>query len=524
MSEARTSGGVSISGSSAAGGDGPEQSWRNSVLLSTMMFLQYAIGGLWVPIASIYLTTSPDAGGLGFTGGQVGWIYALTGLIGAITAPFIAGQVADRYLNAERALALLLLALAVMQYLMAGTTVFALFLVFSIINAIAYAPTMALSNSISLQNLRDKEKQFPLVRTWGTIGWIVAGWLFGILWLDTGDKVRDVRRIADALRIGAVVAVAYAAFAVLLLPRTPPRREVAHPLAFARAFRLLTQRGFLVLVLAAVPIAVVHTGYFIRCSPYLKQDIGIPEKWVQAVMSVGQICEIFFLAVLGLFLKRLGYKRVLVLGGLAYVLRFAIYAVGQPAWLVVVAQGLHGVCFACFYAAAFIYVDRSAPADVKHSAQTVFGMILGVSGVLAGVYNQFFDRFTRPVMAEVVREGGGAASAPAKPSAAARPVVSMTRSDGTVTVKLPGHGCRDGDRLRVWAAQKDFSGVHVVQVTDSDTLTYRLPEAVAAAAPVAARGVQSYTEFWWTQAAVALGATLILLLFLPARRPDEQAS
>ncbi len=192
-----------------------------------------------------------------------------------------------------------------------------------------------------------------------------------------------------------LVSIAMALFCIFLLPRTPPKKDVAHPLAFAKAFKLLAHPGFLILTIAAVPIAISHTGYFIRCSPYLKQDIGITDRWIQTVMGIGQISEVLFLMLVGLLLKRIGYRWMLVIGAFGYVSRFAIYAIGQPAWLVILAQGLHGVCFACFLATAYMYVERVASADIRHSAQTVFGMILGISSVLAAVYNAPFDRFTK---------------------------------------------------------------------------------------------------------------------------------
>ena len=368
---------------------------RIFILLSVMMFLQWAVPGLSAPILPKYLSTAAGEGGLGFTGTQVGMLYGLAAAIGAILAPFIAGQVADRYLNADRAMAILLVFVGIVQILLAGTTGFAMFFVLFMASSIVFAPTASLTNSISFHNLTEKERRFGLVRLWGTIGWVVASGLFCNIWLNTDSRVENVHRIADSLRVAGVLAVAYAAYCLLLLPKTPPNRDVADPLAFARAFKLFLHPGFLVVSIVAVPIAMVHACYFMRISPYLTQEIGIPEKYLGWTIGLGQAAEVVFLALLAIFLKRLGYRGVLALGAASYALRYTIFAVGEPHWLVVAAQGLHGLCFGCFYAGAFLYVERVAAADIRHSAQTVFNLVLTMGGVVASFYNGFFDRFTK---------------------------------------------------------------------------------------------------------------------------------
>ncbi len=362
--------------------------------LAIMMFLQYAVWGVWLPYLANYLRADPEAGGLGFTDGQIGWILGLAGSIGAVAAPFIAGQIADRYLNAERALALLLLLGGIVKIITAYQTTYAAWLWLSILYSVLYMPTLALTNSIAMANLDDPERKFPPVRSLGTIGWIAASTLFPLLWLTTGDGVKDTNRLVDSLIVSGVLAIGYAVYAVLVLPKTPPKRDVPNPLAFAEAFGLLRQRGFFVVTMIALPIAMIHQCYFIRTGPYLEEAVGFATKWVGPIMAIGQWSEIAVLAMLGLMLKRLGYKGVLIVGTLAYVVRFAIFTLEQPPWLIAAAMVLHGFCYGCFFAGAFLYVDRVAPQDVRHSAQTVFGIIiLGVGPILAGFFNQYFDRF-----------------------------------------------------------------------------------------------------------------------------------
>jgi MFS family permease len=139
----------------------------------------------------------------------------------------------------------------------------------------------------------------------------------------------------------------------------------------------------------------IHNAYFVRTGPFL-ESLGFAKAYVGPLMSIGQVSEIVFLSFLGLVIARLGYKWTLVLGALAYFARFAVFALAteETRQLVVVANALHGLCYGFFFAGAYIYVEKVAGPDIRHSAQTVFGIIiLGLGPVLAGVYNQFVDRW-----------------------------------------------------------------------------------------------------------------------------------
>jgi predicted MFS family arabinose efflux permease len=250
-------------------------------------------------------------------------------------------------------------------------------------------PTLPLTNSVSFQNLTDPAKEFPPIRMFGTIGWAVAAGVFPWVWLGTNDSVENTRRIADALKASGTLSIFYALYCFFLLPKTPPKPS-AEPIAFAKAIRLFRHPGFAVVSLIALPIAMIHMAFFFRFFPFLTNEVKIPMKYVGFVTSIGQYSEMLFLAVLGLLLKRWGFKTVLTIGIVGYALRFAIFSMIQPWWLISAAQTLHGLCYAFFYAAAYIYVEKVAPADIRHSAQTLFGLIiLGIGPILAGVYNQF---------------------------------------------------------------------------------------------------------------------------------------
>ena len=383
--------------------------------LSVMMFLQYAVWGVWLPLLARYLGASVEAGGLGFTGAQIGWILGLAGSVGALTGPFIAGQVADRYMNAERALALLLFLGGIVQYILAMQTSYAAWMMLSIVYSVLYMPTLALTNSVAFANLDDPEKKFPPVRSLGTIGWIVASVAFPLFFMTKPETIGVIKswpfiggesrpdaiaQIAMALKVSGVASIIYAVYSVLVLPKTPPKKVVQHPLAFAEAFSLFRRLDFTILTLAALLISMIHNCYFIRTPSYLVDAVGFADDKFGPVMAIGQVSEIVVLAVLGLFLKKLGYKWVLTLGAMSFALRYGLFAyvLSDEVPSKAIVQGamlLHGLNYGFFFAGSFLFVEKVAPEHIRHSAQTVFGIIiLGAGPVLAGIYNGKFDRFT----------------------------------------------------------------------------------------------------------------------------------
>lgn len=366
--------------------------------LSVMMFLQYAVWGAWLPLAARFLLAEQANGGLGFSGYQVGMILGLAGSIGAIASPFIAGQIADRYFRTERVLATLLLVGAVVKWYTAQQTAYSSWLWLSIVYSVVYMPTLALSNSLAFSHLKDAELEFPAVRVWGTIGWIAASWTFPMIWLQTdlgaqwmppflvGSEMEGVTgRLIHSLVFSSMISVVYGLYC-LTLPATPPKRDATERLAFAKAFRLLARPSFALLVITGLIISTIHQVYFIQAPPYLSA-IGLLDSQIGPAMTVGQFSEIAVMAVLGIFLKRLGFRAVITVGALAYFLRYGIWGmVDLPVPVLVASQALHGLCYACFFAAAYIYVDRLAPVDIRHSAQTVFAIImLGGGPVLGGM-------------------------------------------------------------------------------------------------------------------------------------------
>ena len=360
------------------------------------MFLQYALWGAWLPVTARYLSASVAEGGLGFTGSQIGMTLGLAGSIGAVMAPFIAGQIADRYFSTERILAFLVTAGGVVKWITSYQTEYSAWLVLSIIYSVLYMPTLALSNSITFAHIDDQENDFPKIRIWGTIGWIVASWVFPMIWLQTnlnfqwmppfivGAEVPNVTsRLADALKFSGLISITYGVFC-FLLPHTPPKKDAIEKLAFKKAFELFRFSSFTILVIASLAVSVIHQIYFLQTGPFLSH-IGILDSQIGPAMTIGQFAEILTMAYLGFFLKRLGFKKVITIGVAAYFMRYAIFGTESfPVWVIVASQAFHGFCYAFFFAAAFIYVDKLADEDVRHSAQTVFGIIILGGGPVIG--------------------------------------------------------------------------------------------------------------------------------------------
>lgn len=341
------------------------------IQLGLMMFLQYAIWGAWAPVLSVYLL-----GDLGFSGTQVGFIYGLLPLA-TIIAPFAGGQIADRWLSSEKLIAalqaggglLLLYASTLRDYPALATVMFLYFLL--------YAPTLALTNSVAMSNLADSAKEFGRIRVWGTVGWIAAGWLLSAWRAGT---VGQVAAAGDMLLLGGVFSLVMG-LQSLLLPRTPPRKDATKPWAFLEAVRMLRDRNFAIFMAISFVVATELQFYYVLTAPFLESArIGISSARVPAVMTVAQLAEILVMAfVLSWFLARHGMRATLALGVIAWPVRYVIFAIGSPWWLVVASLTLHGFCYVFFFVAAFIYVDGVAPPDIRASAQSLIAIVtLGV--------------------------------------------------------------------------------------------------------------------------------------------------
>jgi nucleoside transporter len=338
--------------------------------LGVMMFLEYAIWGSWAPVLSAYLINY-----LGFSGGQVGWIYSLLPLA-TIISPFLGGQFADRYFPTQKVIAVLQLAGGVILLLGATVTSYSAVMWLMLVYCLVYAPTLALTNSIAFMNLKNSEKDFGQIRVWGTIGWIAAG-LALAGW-------RLIARTGGAVAIKGDVLLLAGVFSLLMgvlsfgLPHTPPNKEGTKPWAFLEAIRMLRDKDFLVFTVISFIVATELQFYYVLTAPFLTSSrIGVSNSAVSGVMVIAQVAEIFVMALLlPVVLPKLGIKKTMIIGVLAWPLRYIIFVIGTPAWLVIASLALHGFCYVFFFVAAYIYVDMIAPKDIRASAQALIAVII----------------------------------------------------------------------------------------------------------------------------------------------------
>lgn len=352
------------------------------IRLSVMMFLQYAIWGIWAPILGRHLASLDAFKTADGTADQtrIGLIY-MTLPIASIIAPFIGGQIADRYFAAQRFLAVsqLLggaLLLAVTRFT-GFTEVFLGMLLYNLI----YAPTIALSNSISFQHWPND--QFSRIRVWGSIGWIVIGWFFGFVWMQYLGKWFHTPAMVDCLYLAAALSFGYGVFA-LFLPHTPPAKKGGNPLAFLAAVGMLRNPAFKMMAIISFFGAIDMQLYFIWTQSFLSEGLKIRDEWIAPVQTAGQICEMFMMVLLPLVLRKYGFRVTMALGIGAWGLREIIFAIGQPTWLVFDGIALHGVGFAFFFTAIFMFADSVAPSDIKSSVQSFLASVTIGCGMLVG--------------------------------------------------------------------------------------------------------------------------------------------
>ncbi len=352
------------------------------IQLMLMMFLQFVIWGAWYGQMSKYMVTQ-----LGATGLQVGNAYAAFS-IAMIIAPFFIGLVADRYFAAQKVLGALNILGAVVLYFLIQTRDPDAFFWMILLYCITYAPTLALGNSIAMQQMVSSEKEFPAIRVMGTIAWIVVTNIVGLY--NFGDKV-------TIFEISMYVSIALGLYA-FFLPDTPPKANKNASIGDILgldAFRLLKDRSFLIFVISSILICIPLSFYYAWANPSLT-DSGMTN--VENKMSLGQASEIIFMLLIPVIYARFGVKWMLISALLAWIVRFIGFGYGDAGsseWLLYLAIVLHGVCYDFFFVTGQIYTDNKAGEKVKSAAQGLIylatygiGMGIGswVSGLVADTY------------------------------------------------------------------------------------------------------------------------------------------
>jgi len=369
--------------------------------LFLMMVLEFVIWGAWLPLIFGYLPS------LGFSTNQQ--ILILDAFpVASIIGMFFSNQFADRNFAAEKFLGFSQLVGGLAMLGLGFTRDFWTFFILMSIHCLLYVPTLSIVNSITFAHLKDP-KQFGLVRMGGTIGWVLAAWPFTFIFVDW-DKVHAAHTtglvnwlstvlgsgltgtaLQNATRwtyiVAGIASLLLAAFS-LALPHTPAKKaeSAANKFAWEEALRLLSKPFVLVLWIVTFADSFVHNCFFNWAGTFLSSpQVGIAGNWVMPIMSIGQVAEILTMAVLGLALKHLGWRVTMIFGICGHLARFLVFAFfPQITALIVAVNILHGVCYAFFFAAVYIFVDEHFPSDARASAQGLFNvMILGVGVIVA---------------------------------------------------------------------------------------------------------------------------------------------
>lgn len=348
------------------------------VRLSAMMFLQFFVWGAWFVTLGTYLFN------LGWDGGDVGFAY-LTNNLGAIIAPFFAGMIADRYFSSQKVAAVLhLVGGGVLYYASTLSGVNEILLALLVYNA-CYMSTLGLVNAISFHQMKEPGAQFPKVRVWGTVGWIIAGLSLSFVFqpLFGGSNI-EATNIPMVLAAGGSILLG---LLCLTMPDTPPGNKGKSvgigDILGKDAFGLMKDRSFAVFVICSMLISIPLAFYYGFTNAYLN-DIGMENA--VAKMSMGQMSEVVFMVLMPFAFRRLGVKWMLLVGMLAWVVRYALFASGGMDAIGLLYLGilLHGICYDFFFVTGQIYVDEAAGEEMRASAQGFIALMTYGVGMAIG--------------------------------------------------------------------------------------------------------------------------------------------
>ena len=360
--------------------------WR----LSLMMFLQFFVWGAW------FVTLGTHLGHIGFSGSEIGYAYLMNN-IAAVVSPFFIGMIADRFFASQKVMGVLHLIGAVILYLSAdltavGPLIFGLFLY-----NLTYMPTLALVNAVSFRQMKSPDAQFPKVRVWGTIGWIVAGLVITFIQFH---YFQDVEKSSLPLKMAAAASALMGLYS-FTLPNTPPQNvgkeiTVGEVLGL-KTLRLLRETSFFIFVLCSLLISIPLAFYYNFTNLFLN-ELGM--QGVAAKQSMGQMSEVLFMLLMPFFFVRLGVKKMLLVGMLAWVIRYAFFAqgnLGSLEWMLYLGILLHGICYDFFFVTGQIYVDKKASNEIRASAQgfialITYGVGIGLGSLVSG---KVVDAFTK---------------------------------------------------------------------------------------------------------------------------------
>ncbi|MGD1944703.1 MAG: MFS transporter [Croceivirga sp.] len=361
--------------------------------LSFMMFLEFFIWGGWFVTLGTFLGDNLKA-----SGGEIAQAFS-TQSWGAIVAPFIIGLVADRYFNAERILGVLHLLGALFLYQMYRANDFFVFYPYVLGYMVLYMPTLALVNSISFNQMKNPAKEFSLIRVFGTIGWIIAGLTISYIFVWDAPEARAQGMLKNTFLMVGIASAVLGLFS-FTLPKTPPRVSKEDKVSLGKllgldALKLLKDRNFLVFFMASILICIPLAFYYQNANPFLS-EIGMENP--TGKMTIGQASEVLFMILLPVFFTKFGFKKTILVGMLAWMIRYLLFAYGNAnelTFMLILGIALHGISYDFFFVSGQIYTDTKAGEQYKSAAQGLItlatygvGMLIGfwIAGKIADMY------------------------------------------------------------------------------------------------------------------------------------------
>lgn len=356
--------------------------WKTKIALSIMMFLLYCIWGSWYGQMSKYLSNQLEASGV-----QVGNAYAMFS-IAMIASPFLVGLLADRYIAAQRLLGILSLMGAAILFWLINIEEPSTFIWVLLLYCLTFTPAISLTTSISMRQMANPEIEFPTIRVFGTIAWIVIVNVVG--WYGWGDK-------ATIFQLALLLSLVLGVFS-FFLPHTPPGKS-KEPFSYAQligkdAFVLFKSKSFSLFFISSVLICIPLAFYYTWANPSLTDayilafpSINADSFAIENKMSLGQVSEIVFLLMLPFAYRKWGLKNIFIIGLLAWVIRFLFFGYGTAdttPWMLYLAILLHGVCYDFFFVSGQIYIDKKAGTAIKAQAQGLITLATYGIGMLLG--------------------------------------------------------------------------------------------------------------------------------------------
>ncbi|RFZ94707.1 MFS transporter [Mucilaginibacter conchicola] len=353
------------------------------VKLSTMMFLEFFIWGGWFVTLGPFLAATLKA-----SGAQSGEVFS-TQSWGAIIAPFIIGLIADRYFNAEKILGVLHIVGAILMYQMYKATDITVFYPYVLGYMIIYMPTLALVNSVSFNQMGDPEKEFSSIRIFGTIGWIIAGLIISFIFHWDSPEGIAAGALQKTFLMSGIASAILGVFS-FTLPATPPtategKVSVSKMLGLD-ALKLLKDKNFLIFFIASILICIPLAFYYQNASQFLTE---VKMDNPTGKMTIGQVSEVLFLLCIPIFFKKFGFKWTILVGMLAWAVRYTLFAYGNAgdlSFMLLIGIALHGVCYDFFFVSGQIYTDSKAGEQYKSAAQGMITLATYGVGMLIGFF------------------------------------------------------------------------------------------------------------------------------------------